>query len=105
LDSRRSARLSFFYPHKRSADDRSIINIFDLDGADWVKSKGGNTSKEVPTRLIHLVRKRDRRVPSRTEKKEKKTARGPLYDSSSAHTVGQVPNNNNNTATATSDNN
>ena len=26
----------FFYPHKPSADDRSIINIFDLDGAEWV---------------------------------------------------------------------
>ena len=36
----------------------------------------GNTSKEVPTRLIHLVRKRDRRVPSRTEKKEKKNGSG-----------------------------
>jgi hypothetical protein len=44
----------FFYPHKPSADDRSIINIFDLDGAEWVlylkmkfiSSHGGPSPKQ-----------------------------------------------------------
>lgn len=68
---------------------------------------GSLFKNEVPSRLIHLVRKRDRRVPSRSRIKNKKINKTAAvrFDSSSAHTVGQAPNNNNNTATAASDNN